>query len=118
MCTLKSSKSKGFFFSVYVALGRKIVGHFRHSQLATSRLRDIQQELGLKTMMLQQDVATRWNSTFYLMKSLLDQKRALGVYGADHELPACLSAYQWGLVENMTTLLTPFEQLTREISSQ
>ena len=48
-------------------------------------------------MMLQQDVATRWNSTFYMMKSLLDP--------------------QWGLVENMTTLLTPFEQLTREISS-
>ncbi|XP_069395941.1 zinc finger BED domain-containing protein 4-like [Paralichthys olivaceus] len=100
-----------------VAIGRKIVGHFRHSQLATSRLRDIQQELGMKTMMLQQDVATRWNSTFYMMKSLLDQKRALGVYGADHELPACLSAHQWGLVENMTTLLTPFEQLTRDISS-
>ncbi|XDV20072.1 hypothetical protein PO909_025454 [Leuciscus waleckii] len=54
----------------------------------------------MKTMMLQQDVATRWNSTFLMMKSLLDQKRALGVYGADHELPAC-----------------PFEQLTREISS-
>ncbi|CAM4722262.1 unnamed protein product [Leuciscus chuanchicus] len=100
-----------------VAIGRKIVGHFRHSQLATSRLRDIQQELGMKTMMLQQDVATRWNSTFLMMKSLLDQKRALGVYGADHELPACLSAHQWGLIENMTTLLTPFEQLTREISS-
>ena len=71
----------------------------------------------MKTKMLQQDVATRWNSTFYMMKSLLDQKRALGVYGADHELPACFSAYQWGLVENMTTLLTPFEQLTTEISS-
>lgn len=100
-----------------VAIGRKIVGHFRHSQLATSRLRGIQQELGTKIMMLQQDVATRWNSTFLMMKSLLDQKRALGVYGADHELPACLSAHQWGLIENMTTLLAPFEQLTREISS-
>lgn len=99
------------------AIGRKIVGHFCHSQLATSRLRDIQQELGMKTKMLQQDVATRWNSTFYMMKSLLGQKRALGVYGADHELPACFSAHQWGLVENMTTLLTPFEQLTGEISS-
>ena len=100
-----------------VAIGRKIFGHFRHSQLATSWLRDIQQELGMKTKMLQQDVVTRWNSTFYMMQSLLEQKRALGVYRADHELPASLSAYQWGIVENMTTLLTPFEQLTREISS-
>lgn len=100
-----------------VAIGRKIVGHFRHSPLATSRLRDIQKELGMKPKMLQQDVTTRWNSTFLMMKSLLDQKRALGVYGADHELPASLSAHQWSLVEKMTTLLAPFEELTREISS-
>ena len=52
-----------------------------------------------------------------MMRSLLDQKRALGVYGADHELPACFSEYQWGFVENMTTLLTPFEQLTKELCS-
>lgn len=71
----------------------------------------------MKMKALQQDVATRWNSTFYMMQSLLEQKRALGVYGADHELPVCFSAHQWGLVENMTTLLAPFEQLTREISS-
>ncbi|XP_060794595.1 zinc finger BED domain-containing protein 4-like [Neoarius graeffei] len=100
-----------------VAIGSKIVGHFRHSQLATSRLRDIQQELGMKTKTLQQDVTTRWNSTFYMMQSLLDQKRALGVYAADHELPVCFSAHQWGLVENMITLLAPFKQLTGEISS-
>ncbi|XP_073694469.1 zinc finger BED domain-containing protein 4-like [Garra rufa] len=96
--------------------GVKSLGCMAHT-LGTSRLRDIQQELGMKTMMLQQDVATRWNSTFLMMRSLLDQKRALGVYGADHELPSCLSAHQWGLIENMTTLLTPFRQLTREISS-
>ena len=42
----------------------------------------------MKTKMLQQDVTTRWNITFYMMKSLLDQKCALDVYGADHELSA------------------------------
>ncbi|KAF0043694.1 hypothetical protein F2P81_005031 [Scophthalmus maximus] len=67
--------------------------------------------------MLQQEIPTTWNSTFYMMKSLLDQNRAPGVYRADHESPASLSAYQWGLIENMTTFLVPFEQLMREISS-
>lgn len=43
---------------------------------------------------MMKDVTTRLNSAFYMMKSLLDQNRALGVYGADHELPACFSAYQ------------------------
>lgn len=66
---------------------------------------------------LQQDVATRWNSTFYMMQSLVEQKRALGAYAADYELPATLTANQWAILENMITLLAPFEQLTREISS-
>lgn len=71
----------------------------------------------MTTKMLQQDVATRWNSTFYIMRSLLDQKRALNVFGAEHELPSSFTTHQWGLTENMVTLLAPFEQLTREISS-
>lgn len=31
--------------------------------------------------------------------------------------PSSFTAHQWGLAENMVTLLAPFEQLTREISS-
>lgn len=100
-----------------IAMGRRLVGHFKHSQLATSRLRDIQTELGLPTKTLQQDVTTRWNSTLYMMKSLLEQKRVLGVYGADHELPVTFSVNQWTLIENMITLLTPFEQLTQQVSA-
>lgn len=69
-----------------MAIGRKIVGHFKHSHLAMSRLREIQTELGLSKNMLQQDTPTRLNSTFYMMSSLLAQKRALGAYGAEFKL--------------------------------
>lgn len=100
-----------------VAIGRKVVGHFKHSQVASSRLKDLQTQLGMKTARLQQDVATRWNSTFYMLRSLVEQKRALAAYGVDHALPASLNAYQWSLVENMLTILDPCEQLTRDISS-
>ncbi|XP_051811092.1 zinc finger BED domain-containing protein 4-like [Acanthochromis polyacanthus] len=100
-----------------VAVGRKIVGHFKHSQVASSRLQGVQKELGMQVKRLQQDVATRWNSTFYMMQSLVEQKRALGAYAADYELPATVTANQWAILENMITLLAPFEQLTREISS-
>lgn len=100
-----------------VEMGRRLVGHFKHSQLATSRLRDIQTELGLPTKTLQQDVTTRWNSTLYMMKSLLEQKRVLGVYGADHKLPVTFTVNQWTLIVNMITLLAPFEQLTHEVSA-
>lgn len=47
----------------------------------------------------------------------MEQKHALGTYISDFELPLTLTLYQWGLIENILTLLAPFEELTKEISS-
>ncbi|KAI2666682.1 Zinc finger BED domain-containing protein 4 [Labeo rohita] len=96
---------------------RKIIGHFKHSPLATTRLEDIQKDLKMPTKRLQQDVATRWNSTFYMVESLLEQKRTISAYGADHDLPATLTANQWALLEKAVTVLAPFEEVTKQISS-
>ncbi|KAI2649262.1 Zinc finger BED domain-containing protein 4 [Labeo rohita] len=96
---------------------RKIIGHFKHSPLATMRLEDIQKDLKMPTKRLQQDVATRWNSTFYMVESLLAQKRTISAYGADHDLPATLTANQWALLEKAVTVLAPFEEVTKQISS-
>lgn len=54
---------------------------------------------------LKQDVNTRWNSTFYMMQSLLEQKRMLAAYAADYELPVTLTAQQWALMELHFSLL-------------
>ncbi|KAK0154005.1 Zinc finger BED domain-containing protein 4 [Merluccius polli] len=104
-----------------LANSRKIVGHFKHSQLAQSRLEDLQREMqgaGATTTSarLVQDVQTRWNSSFYMIKSLLKEKRTLCAYAADHNLPATLSANEWCLLEKTVTVLEPFEELTRKIS--
>ena len=100
-----------------LAVGRRVVGHFKHSPLACSRFEDIQKELNMPVKKLQQDVSTRWNSTYYMMQSLVEQKRALSAYAADYELPTTLTASHWGIMEKMITLLEPFEQLTRDISA-
>ncbi|XP_052393278.1 zinc finger BED domain-containing protein 4-like [Carassius gibelio] len=100
-----------------LANGRKIVGHFKHSPLATTRLEEIQKDLQMPTKRLHQDVATRWNSTYYMLESLLEQKRSISAYGADHDLPVTLTSYQWALLEKIIIVLAPFEELTRQISS-
>jgi hypothetical protein len=100
-----------------VSTGRKIVGHFKHSPLAYPRLQAIQEQFGMYPKRFQQDVSTRWNSTFYMLQSLLDQKRTLATHIADYDLPATFTPYHWLLIENVLSLLAPFEQLTREISS-
>lgn len=91
-----------------LANARKIVGHFKHSPLAYSRLQDIQVELNMPPKRLLQDVQTRWNSTHYMVKSLLAQKRSLSAYVSEYDLPSTLTANQWGLLEKTTTVLTPF----------
>ena len=46
-----------------------------------------------------------------MLETLLEHKRALATYSADYDLPATFSAHQ--LIENVITLLSPFEELTR-----
>ena len=103
-----------------LAVGRRLVGHFKDSPLACSKLEDIQKELKMRVKKLQQDVPTRWNSTYYIMQSLVEQKRAKSAFADDdYELPATqkLRGTQWGILEKMIPLLQPFEQLTKDISS-
>lgn len=90
--------------------GRQVVGHFKHSPLAYSRLQDIHLEMNMQPKRLQQDVKTRWNSTYFMIESLIEQKRALSAYSAEHELPTTLTANQWALLEKTMTCLEPFEE--------
>ena len=50
----------------------RLVGHFKHSTLATDGLNKKQKTLGFKKLLhVVQEVATRWNSTFYMMQRLV-----------------------------------------------
>lgn len=40
-----------------------------------------------------------------------------GAFATEHDLPATLTVLQRGLIENVFTLLAPFKELTKEISS-
>lgn len=99
-----------------VAVERRIVGQFKKSTLAYSKLEDIQLSINQPSRQLQQDVPTRWNSTLYMIQSLLDQKWALGIYASENEVDT-LSANQWALLEKTAKVLAPFEELTRRVSS-
>ena len=56
---------------------RKIVMHFHHSHLAQTALETKQGQLGLPPHKLIQDVSTRWNSTYYMLNRLLEQRQAV-----------------------------------------
>ena len=108
---LKSQRS----LTDLIASCRKLVGHFRHSSKACSALKNIQTELSVPQRKLVQDVQTRWNSTFYMLRRILDEKRALTVYCADNNLEP-LNLNQWTLIGSLVNLLEPFEEITRAMS--
>jgi len=97
-----------------LAVCRKIVGHFKHSSTAYSRLNTIQQNLGLPQHRLQPDVSTRWNLTLYMLQVVAEQKMALSVYATEYSIPQ-LTANQLDIVGKVITALSPIEEITKAV---
>ena len=55
-------------------VARKLVGHFKHSAISMTALKEKQQQMNIPQHHLIQDVATRWNSTYFMMERLLKQR--------------------------------------------
>ncbi|KAJ4929913.1 hypothetical protein JOQ06_018933 [Pogonophryne albipinna] len=62
---------------------RRIVSHFRHSSVAVCALKKRQEQLGVKVHKLQNDCATRWNSTFTMLERLYEQRLPVQAVLAD-----------------------------------
>ncbi len=100
------------------AVARKLVGHFKHSAVATTTLKDKQKQLNAPQHHLIQDVVTRWNSTFFMMERLLEQRWS--IYAVLHDENRSQSRYknlylnegQWQLAEQLVKVLKPLQVAT------
>lgn len=99
-----------------VAKCRKIVSHFNHSSQVCKKLKIIQENLKISTYKLIQDVVTRWNSTYYIVSRLYEQKQAVTAYATDHDIPT-LDTHQWHFIGNIIIVLKPIEEITNIISA-
>lgn len=101
-----------------------IVGHFKHSNVAMNALSNKQSQLGLEKHKLVQSVKTRWNSTFLMLKRLIEQREAVIGVLSDRTVTTrnqagqlMLSEDEWTLIENIANVLQPFELVTTLLSS-
>jgi len=53
---------------------RKLVGHFNHSVIAAEELMRRKAQMQIREKKLVQEVATRWNSSFYMLERLLEMR--------------------------------------------
>ena len=100
-----------------VAICRQIVGHFKRSPLAVSRLKEMQKSLGLPQHRLKQDVVTRWNSTLYMLQRIAEQKMALAAYTTEGKISQ-LTPTQLDIINKTIAVLSPIEEITQSISSE
>ena len=78
----------------------------------------IQESLNIPQHKLKQDVQTRWNFTFYMLRSVLEQKMALAAYAAENSGVQQLSSHQLDIMKRVIEILAPVEEITRSISAE
>ena len=105
--------------SIARAVGaRKLVGHFRHSALATGALKKRQVQMNLPEKKLKQEISTRWNSTFYMIQRLLESRWPVVAFLSDESVTKRsdrfldLRSEQWDLLQELANVLEPIEIAT------
>lgn len=102
-----------------ISVARRIATHFNHSSLACDKLIKIQKELNTDQKKIIQDVQTRWNSTFYMLKRLNELKRCITIYLTEHSSGVNnLTNNQLDILQSVLELLQPFEEITRSMSNE
>lgn len=97
---------------------KTVVSHFKHSSLAAAKLQVIQKQLHLKENKLIQEVSTRWNSKYYMIERLFEQKSSLNLYTSENpetDLPQ-LTNQEWRIIDGLINILEPMEASTRILS--
>ncbi|XP_034006677.1 zinc finger BED domain-containing protein 4-like [Trematomus bernacchii] len=96
-----------------------MVEFFHKSTRSTEKLKSTQRQMDMPELRLKQDCVTRWNSTLYMLKRVLESKDAiistLALINAHMD---ALDQEEWEARQETCTVLEPFEQVTVEISSE
>ena len=96
-----------------------ITEYTRRSTVASAKLREMQLQMGQPQLRPKQDVATRWNSTYYMLKRIMEVKEPLiSTLALVNPQLQTLSLEEWGIVKEACEVLKPFEEVTVELSSE
>ena len=93
---------------------KAIVGHFNQSTVARNLLSGVQTQLQLPKHQLMKECSTRWNSTYYMLERLLEQRRAVTTTLPETNCSVELTMHQWTLLGHLVALLCPFEEFSGE----
>uniref|UniRef100_A0A1A8J0S2 Zinc finger, BED domain containing 4 n=1 Tax=Nothobranchius kuhntae TaxID=321403 RepID=A0A1A8J0S2_NOTKU len=95
-----------------VAAARRLVGHFKKGHQAKTGLKEKQVQQKAPELKLIQDVATRWNSTCFMLERLLEQRWPITAILSDPNYSKRsdsstldMTTEQWNVAEDITDVL-------------
>ena len=66
---------------------------------------------------LKQDEPNRWNSSLYMLQSIVEQKMAIAAYGSENDIMV-LTQTQLDLANKVIKVLEPIKEITKSVSEQ
>ncbi|XP_074037291.1 E3 SUMO-protein ligase ZBED1-like [Leptinotarsa decemlineata] len=98
---------------------KTIVAFFKRSTTATAKFQEQQVRLNGKSKKLIQDVATRWNSTFYMFERFSELEEPIRTTMAllDKDLPI-ICQEEWEFLKEIVEILRPMENVTNIMSGE
>ncbi|XP_076301940.1 E3 SUMO-protein ligase ZBED1-like [Lasioglossum baleicum] len=97
----------------------KIVGHFKHSNVAKKALEIKQRQLGITKTTLLQCCSTRWNSTFFMLERIRENRCSITNVIADRAITNLSTARnlevtecQWENIDSLLNVLKPLQIIT------
>ncbi|KAJ8969312.1 hypothetical protein NQ314_001813 [Rhamnusium bicolor] len=97
---------------------KSIVEYFKRCSHALSMLQTTQEQMTLPKLKLIQDVAIRWNSTFAMLRRILELKEALISTLATLQLENNITINDWKVIEKAVEILKTFLDVTLEVSAE
>jgi len=92
---------------------RHLVSHFNHSSKSTFLLKQKQEDLHHRQHSLLQDVATRWNSAYYMVKRVLEQQQPLCATLLELKKANLMpSDAEFSTMENYVEIMKPLVDIT------
>lgn len=107
-----------------LSAAKSLVKHFHHSARSTEELQKKQESMNQPKRKLINDCKTRWNSTFYMCESLLENRWPISAVLSDESVTKVeyrrldLTSTQWELLGNLVKILHPLEIGTTYLCSE
>ena len=96
-----------------IKTAKAVVAFYNHSTKDTDKLAELQEQVSLMKHNLLSDCPTRWNSTYYMLTRLLEQKPAITVMCASSVGPrVSFSASEWCMMSELIQILQPLGEAT------